>query len=283
MTSISKKVFKNKLKKRVKTLDSKIQLLTIGTDWQRKNMDKAIKVNNELNINNISSELTIVGINPKSSSLLPKNIKIVGFLDKKNNKELQKLKKLYQNSHFLIHLSNAEAFGLVLNEASAHGLPIIANNIDGIKYVIRKNYSLVFDPSCNEKIIANQILQLCKNNSKYKSLSLESYYSSKLNNWNSVSRRLNKLLLNEKNIFKIILTLFVIIILLVTFVLVKSILNVKLTKKLHTPLFQTKYYGKVLKESPYKNFATQFLHPYYIFLLPGRKNKENYMIMNLYH
>ena len=36
MTSISKKVFKNKLKKRVKTLDSKIQLLTIGTDWQRK-------------------------------------------------------------------------------------------------------------------------------------------------------------------------------------------------------------------------------------------------------
>ena len=100
MTSISKKVFKNKLKKRVKTLDSKIQLLTIGTDWQRKNMDKAIKVNNELNINNISSELTIVGINPKSSSLLPKNIKIVGFLDKKNNKELQKLKKLYQNSHF---------------------------------------------------------------------------------------------------------------------------------------------------------------------------------------
>ena len=198
MTSISKKVFKNKLKKRVKTLDSKIQLLTIGTDWQRKNMDKAIKVNNELNINNISSELTIVGINPKSSSLLPKNIKIVGFLDKKNNKELQKLKKLYQNSHFLIHLSNAEAFGLVLNEASAHGLPIIANNIDGIKYVIRKNYSLVFDPSCNEKIIANQILQLCKNNSKYKSLSLESYYSSKLNNWNSVSRRLNKLLLNEK-------------------------------------------------------------------------------------
>ena len=46
---------------------------------KEKNMDKAIKVNNELNINNISSELTIVGINPKSSSLLPKNIKIVGF------------------------------------------------------------------------------------------------------------------------------------------------------------------------------------------------------------
>mgnify|MGYP001237202325 FL=1 len=52
---------------------------------------------------------------------------------------IERLKKLYLNSHFLIHLSNAEAFGLVLNEASAHGLPIIANNIDGIKYVIRKN------------------------------------------------------------------------------------------------------------------------------------------------
>jgi len=198
MPSISKKVFYNNLKKRVNTLESKLKLLTIGTDWYRKNMDKAIKVNNDLNSNYIPSELTIVGVKPKSSYLLPKNIKIVGFLNKKNNKELQKLEKLYQNSHFLIHLSNAEAFGLVLNEASAHGLPIIANNIDGMKHVIKKNYSLVFDPSSKEKIIAKRISQICKNNSKYKSLSSESYSSSKLNNWNSISRRLNKFLLNEK-------------------------------------------------------------------------------------
>ena len=134
-------------------------------------MDKAINVNNELNKLKIKSELTIVGVNPKSNRSLPKNTKIIGFLDKKDNKELEKLKKLYLNSHFLIHLSNAEAFGLVLNEASAYGLPIIANNIDGIKYVIRKNYSLFFNPSCKAKIIAKQISQLCKNKSKYKSFS----------------------------------------------------------------------------------------------------------------
>ncbi len=194
MPSISKKKLDNKLKKRINTLKNKVKLLTIGTDWQRKNMDKAINVNNEINKLKIKSELTIVGVNPKSNRSLPKNTKIIGFLDKKDNKELEKLKKLYLNSHFLIHLSNAEAFGLVLNEASAYGLPIIANNIDGIKYVIRKNYSLFFNPSCKAKIIAKQISQLCKNKSKYKSFSLESHSSSKLNNWNSISGRLNKIL-----------------------------------------------------------------------------------------
>ena len=77
----------------------------------------------------------------------------------------------------------------------------------------------------------------------------------------------------KKNIFKIILTLFVIIILLVTFVLVKSILNVKLTKKLHTPLFQTKYYGKVLKGHLTKilqlNFSTHI-----IFFTPWKKEQR---------
>ena len=198
MQSVEKKILDKKLQRRINILGKKVKLLTIGTDWQRKNMDKAINVNNELNKNNILSELTIVGAYPKSSRLLPKNIKIIGFLNKNNNKELEKLKNLYLNSHFLIHLSNAEAFGLVLNEASAHGLPIIANNVDGIKYVIRKNYSLIFDPSIKEKTIAKQISQLCKNIFKYKSLCLESYSSSKLNNWNSISRRLNKFLLSEK-------------------------------------------------------------------------------------
>ena len=77
----------------------------------------------------------------------------------------------------------------------------------------------------------------------------------------------------KKNIFKIILTLFVIIILLVTFVLVKSILNVKLTKKLHS-FISNKILWQSIKGSPYKNFATQFLHPYYIFFTPWKKEQR---------
>ena len=42
-------------------------------------MDKAINVNNELNKLKIKSELTIVGVNPKSNRSLPKILKLLVF------------------------------------------------------------------------------------------------------------------------------------------------------------------------------------------------------------
>ena len=124
----------------------------------------------------------------------PKFVKIIPYLNKKIKKNILKLKELYLNSDYFILLSKAEAFGLVIQEATAHGLPLILNNIDGIIYVADKKYSLFVNKDNSPLTIASKIANLDNDLSKYKKLSYNSHLSSFNNNWDFVSVKLSNLI-----------------------------------------------------------------------------------------
>ena len=113
-------------------------------------MHKSIQVVEKLNSLKMRSKIIIVGSTPPHKYKIPKFVKIISFLNKEKKEDRNILNNLYCKSHYFILLSKAEAFGLVVNEASCYGLPIITNNIDGLKYVVNKKYSIL-----NEKFITN--------------------------------------------------------------------------------------------------------------------------------
>ena len=159
-------------------------------------MSKSINVINELNKKNLKSSLTIVGSIPPKNFIKPDYVKIIPFLDKNDPKNFKKLKDIYFDSHYFILLSKAEAFGLVALEAASFGLPLILNNVDGMKYVADKKYCLFVNKYSNPKKIAKKILKLELSARKYKQLSYNSYLSSKNKNWENVSKKLNKIIKN---------------------------------------------------------------------------------------
>ena len=80
-------------------------------------------------------------------------------------------------------LSKAEAFGLVALEACSYGLPLILNNIGGMKYVADKKYCLFVNENSNPKKIATEIIKIETITNKYEKLSYNSYLSSKNKKW----------------------------------------------------------------------------------------------------
>ena len=189
---VSSKTFKILQKKRLDRQSQELKFLSVGVDWKRKNMEKSILVVKEINSLGVKSTITIVGSVPPSDFKVPKFVKIVPFLSKRNLKDQNKLRNLYLSCDYFILLSKAEAFGLVIQEAKSYGLPIITNNIDGIKYITDKSYTILNNKNKIPKKIATKILSI--NKKKYVQLSEKSYLSSYNNNWDLASKKIKKII-----------------------------------------------------------------------------------------
>lgn len=70
-----------------------------------------------------------------TKKLSPQNVK---FIEKPSK---QQLKELYHNAHLFIFASQTETQGLVLAEAMAHGIPVIALNGPGQQDIIKNGYN----------------------------------------------------------------------------------------------------------------------------------------------
>lgn len=195
VSTFNKVSIKKLIKRRLVQKKQQINFLSIGIDWKRKGMDDSIKFISKLNNLKYSSIINIVGSKPKGLQKYNlKNIKFFKYLSKKNKNELKILKKLYENAHYFILLSKAEALGLVFLEAASFGLPIITSDTGGIKSVVRNN-GIFF----NKKKPNQNFSKFKKINSKqknYKKLSLNSYDFYNLNSWKKISKQLRKILLN---------------------------------------------------------------------------------------
>ena len=59
---------------------------------------------------------------------------------------------------------------IVINEASCYGLPVITSNIDGLKYVADKKYSILNNKNLSPSKIANKTYLINKGLNKYNRL-----------------------------------------------------------------------------------------------------------------
>ena len=173
---------------------NKIKLLFIGVDWQRKGGANAVSVANMLNERGIKTELHLVGCDPKID--LPDFVVLHGFISKQSKDGLNKLKRLFLQSHFLIVPSLAEAFGIVFAEASSFGVPSLATNVGGIPSAVRDGINgKLFPLSASPKEYCDFIISTIQSKEKYVALALSSYkeYKERLN-WDTSGKILGDLI-----------------------------------------------------------------------------------------
>jgi glycosyltransferase involved in cell wall biosynthesis len=169
------------------------RLLFVGVDWARKAGDFAVSVAEHL-AQSTPVELHIVGCVPPRR--LPDFVTVHGYLSKATEPDAEALSRLFRASHFLIHPSRAECYGLALAEASAFGLPALTANVGGTSSVITDGvnghlFNLDEGPSaycaCVQRLFASR--------DDYDRLALSSFkeYQRRLN-WTVAGRRVRELI-----------------------------------------------------------------------------------------
>lgn len=113
------------------------KLLFCGVEWIRKGGDVALEIARRLNDTGLPTELIVVGCRPPSEIDLPEFVTVKGFIDKNDEAGQAALNALFSEAHFLMLLSKAENFGLVICEASSFGLPSIGSKVGGITSAIQ--------------------------------------------------------------------------------------------------------------------------------------------------
>jgi len=172
-------------------------LVSIGVQWDRKGMEKAVQLTEKMNQMGQDTKLYIIGAIPPKNTELSKNIILVKFLDK--NKDIEEFNKILFNSHFHVLFSKSEAFGVVNCEASAYGLYTITHDIGGIEGAIFNNKNgFRFSKDHKMDEISKHIINIFKNQKKFikNSYSSRNIYEKKLN-WNIIGKKLNNIILKN--------------------------------------------------------------------------------------
>jgi glycosyltransferase involved in cell wall biosynthesis len=172
-----------------------LKLLTVGVSWERKGIDKAIRIVNQINESGQKTLLYIIGAKPPKNYSVPKNIFIIKFLNKNIKKDNKLLNKFFLECHFHVLFSKAEASAVVYSEASAFGLFTITHDVGGTASIIKNNVNgFRFKISNNNVgLIAKYILNIFRNKKKFIKYSLNSrlQYDKRLN-WDYSEKLLKK-------------------------------------------------------------------------------------------
>ncbi len=98
---------------------------------------------------------------------IEKQVKITGFLDRKQ------LKELLDQSHCFVLTSKSETFGVVVIEAMARGIPAISSNIDGTREIINEENGILFQEG-NQNSLSAAMNNLVNNYAKYNPIKIVS-------------------------------------------------------------------------------------------------------------
>jgi glycosyltransferase involved in cell wall biosynthesis len=117
-------------------LDGRVNLLLVGVDWERKGGAIAFECLISLLDRGIDAHLTLCGCVPPSGFQHP-NFHVIPFLNKQDPLQRDQITQLFQDAHFMLFPTRAEAFGIVICEASAHGLPALVTETGGTGSALR--------------------------------------------------------------------------------------------------------------------------------------------------
>lgn len=145
-------------------------IIAVATLHERKGLKYLIEATKIVSRNHENIQTLIVGTGPEKEELqqliktldLESKVKLLGYQDN--------VARLMAASNLLVLPSIKEAFGLVLLEAMAAKIPVIATNVDGIPEIIEDNVSGLLFEKANSKNLADKIEMIIKDQELAKKL-----------------------------------------------------------------------------------------------------------------
>lgn len=145
----------------------KLKIINIGAFIPVKNQQLAIKILKALKTANIEAELTFLGEGNELAGVkkLAENEAVanqVNFVGKQND-----VSTFLADSHLYLHTGIKEAFGLVLLEAMASGLPVVSLNGHGNKELVENGKNGFLIEKQNPVAFVNAIKTITENEESY--------------------------------------------------------------------------------------------------------------------
>ncbi len=151
---------------------SKPNLVSVGRLDKFKNQIFLIEVLSFLKKSGIQSRLKIVGEGPEKNNIKEKakmlgvedDVSFIGLVDN--------VEEALSQGHIFVHSSISEAFGLVLIEAMAAGLPVVALDGGGNRELIQDGKNgFILSKDATPSQFASKILAIIKNKNLYEEMS----------------------------------------------------------------------------------------------------------------
>ena len=121
---------------------------------------------------------------------------MIPFLDKRFPENRRKLSELFLDAHFLLFPTRAEATGIVMCEASAHGTPALVSNTGGVGGALNdgiNGFLMPFDADGRD--YARKVMELVRDPARYKRLVETSRDEFELYlNWDSWGRSIRRVM-----------------------------------------------------------------------------------------
>jgi glycosyltransferase involved in cell wall biosynthesis len=114
-------------------------LLFAGVQWERKGGAIALECARLLNDRGLRTTLRVLGCIPPAP--IPSFVEMLGFIDKAGEEGKQQIGEIFRTSDIFILPSRAEAFGIVVCEAAAHGVPALVCQTGGLGETVREGVS----------------------------------------------------------------------------------------------------------------------------------------------
>lgn len=171
------------------SLDKDVRLLWIGVSWARKGGAIAFGCLTELLRQGVEAHLVVCGCTPPPE-YAHERITVLPFLNKNDPEQRHRLSALFLEANFFLFPTATEALGIVLCEASAHGLPSLVRHTGGVGSVVRDGVNGYLLPlEAEGAAYAEKILQISRDPAAYREMVRNSRaeYETRLN-WDAWGR-----------------------------------------------------------------------------------------------
>ena len=169
-----------------------LRLLFLGKEWDRKGGPEALALVRALRARGLPASLDIVGCAPVIAPEDRAFTRVHGFVDHSVAQGREFFHALLRESHILLFLSRAEAYGIALCEAAAFGVPAYAANVGGIPTIVQHGVTGWLDdgPFSPEKAAAT-VAAAWQSPSRYRRIALAARLDYEIRlNWPVAGRHL---------------------------------------------------------------------------------------------
>lgn len=167
-------------------------LVIVAKQWYEKGCGFALAVQEEVKRAGLPCSLTMVGckVPPELEGTLGADIIITPPIFKDGAASERAYVEVLAKSHFLLHPSKGDCFGIAMCEANAWGLPVLAHDTGGAGSIIENGINgFTFATSATPTDYAQKIVSIFTTKDQYLNLSRSSWYqfASRLN-WSKAAQ-----------------------------------------------------------------------------------------------